>query len=168
MPVRPRDDRLVEQAIDLALRLPPDWPGPDVTHGRAGLALALLHFHAVMDDSRLLGAAGRCADSLLRSVERDDGVITWRTPSAFRSSFVGRAFHGFAHGTAGIATFLLAMATATGRERLSWRGVRRRLLDRAVLDPPGRPHRLGRGAGQAASPVATLVQRRFGYRVCSC
>jgi serine/threonine protein kinase len=110
------DDRLVEQAIELALRLPPDWPGPDVTHGRAGLGLALLHFHSVIDDSRLLGAAGRCADSLLRTVERNDGAITWRTPSAFRSSFAGRAFHGFAHGTAGIATFLLAMAKATGRE----------------------------------------------------
>jgi hypothetical protein len=110
------DDRLVDQAIDLALRLPPDWPGPDVTHGRAGLGLALLHLHSVIGDGRLLAAAGRCADSLLRSVDRHDGEVTWRTPAAFRSSFAGRAFYGFAHGTAGIATFLLAMATTAGRE----------------------------------------------------
>ena len=40
------DDRLVEQAVELALRLPTEWPGPDVTHGRAGLGLTLLHFYS--------------------------------------------------------------------------------------------------------------------------
>ena len=111
------DDRLVERAVDLALRLSPEWPGPDVTHGRAGLGLALLHLHRVSGDGRLLTAAARCADSLLRDVERNsNGVIAWRTSAGFRSSFAGRTFYGFAHGTAGIATFLLAMATASGRD----------------------------------------------------
>jgi lantibiotic modifying enzyme len=54
---------------------------------------------------------------LLANVEHiSTNMIGWRTPSAFRSSFSGRTFYGFAHGTAGIATFLLAMATVTGRD----------------------------------------------------
>jgi tRNA A-37 threonylcarbamoyl transferase component Bud32 len=111
------DDRLMEQAVELALRLPPDWPGPDITHGRAGLGLTLLHLYKLTGDSRLLTAAGRCAGSLLRDVEPiSTGRVGWRTPPGFRSSFAGRTFYGFAHGTAGIATFLLAMATTSGRE----------------------------------------------------
>ena len=111
------DDRLVGQAVELALRLPTDWPGPDVTHGRAGLGLTLLHLYELTGDTRLVAAAGRCADSLLRDVEHlSNSQIGWRTPPAFRSSFAGRTFYGFAHGTAGIGTFLLAMAKATARE----------------------------------------------------
>ncbi len=111
------DDQMVGTAVEMALRLPPEWPSPDVTHGRAGLGLTLLHLYRATGDSRLLAAAGRCADSLLRDVERiSDGSVAWRAPSGFPSSFAGRAFYGFAHGTAGIATFLLAMATATARD----------------------------------------------------
>ena len=144
------------------LRLQPDWPGPDITHGRAGLGLTLLHFHQVVGDGRLLAAAGRCADSLLGDVERNaSGTIGWRTPTGFRSSFSGRTFYGFAHGTAGIATFLLAMAQASGRE-----DCRRVVSDaadfaRRVLCPSRRPDRLGRRAGTASGPVAALVQRRI-------
>ena len=111
------DDHLIEQAVGLALRLPPDWPGPDITHGRAGLGLTLLHFYRRTGQDRFLTAAGRCADSLLRDVERiSNDLIGWRTPDGFRSSFAGRTFYGFAHGTAGIGTFLLEMAMASGRE----------------------------------------------------
>ena len=111
------ENRLAEQSVELALRLSPDWPGPDVTHGRAGLGMTLLHLHKLTGDSRLLAAAGRCADSLLRDVDPiSTGLIGWRTPPGFRSSFAGRTFYGFAHGTAGIATFLLAMAASSGRE----------------------------------------------------
>jgi serine/threonine protein kinase len=111
------DDRLRQHGADLALRLPTDWPGPDVTHGRAGLGLTLLHLNKLTGDDRFLAAAGRCADSLLSDVEPiSTGVIGWRTPPGFRSTFAGRTFYGFAHGTAGIATFLLAMAAARGRE----------------------------------------------------
>ncbi len=111
------DDRLVGQAVDLALRLPTDWPCPDVTHGRAGLGLTLLHLYELTGDTRLLAAAGRCADSLLRDVEHFSKTqIGWQTPSAFRSTFAGRTFYGFAHGTAGIGTFLLAMAKAGARQ----------------------------------------------------
>jgi len=113
------DDRLVEIAAELALRLPTEWPSPDVTHGRAGLGLALLHLYGVIGDTRLLAAAGHCADSLLANVEPiSNRVVGWRTPSGFGSTFAGRTFYGFAHGTAGIATFLLNMATVTGRDEL--------------------------------------------------
>jgi serine/threonine protein kinase len=111
------DDLLVHRAVGLALRLSPEWPGPDVTHGRAGLGMTLLHLHKLTGDDRLLAAAGRCADSLLRDAETSPtGLIAWRTPPEFRSNFAGRSFYGFAHGTAGIATFLLAMAEMSGRE----------------------------------------------------
>jgi hypothetical protein len=111
------DDQMVEIATEMALRLSPEWPSPDVTHGRAGLGLTLLHLHRATGDSRLLRAARQCADSLLGDVERNStGSVVWRAPAGFRSSFAGRAFYGFAHGTAGIATFLLAMATVTARD----------------------------------------------------
>lgn len=41
--------------------------------------------------------------------------ISWGTPAAFESRLAGGRYHGFAHGTAGVGYFLLAMALATGR-----------------------------------------------------
>ena len=160
------DDHLIEQAIGLALRLPPDWPGPDITHGRAGLGLTLLHFYKRTGQDRFLSAAGRCADSLLRDVERiSNDLIGWHTPDGFRSSFAGRTFYGFAHGTAGIGTFLLEMAMASGREDCHAIASAAASSLVEVLYPTARPDRLGRGAGQARRAVAALVQRSVRHRV---
>jgi serine/threonine protein kinase len=113
------DDELRAVATELALRLPTDWTGPDLTHGRAGLGLTLLHLAegAAPDDAAALrAAADRVADGLVRDVSRDpDGSVSWRTPAEARSSFAGRRFHGLAHGTAGIGLFLLEAGRVLGR-----------------------------------------------------
>jgi lantibiotic modifying enzyme len=59
------------------------------------------------------GGGGRRAG---RAAPHDgpDGLI-WATPAAFDSRLAGGRYHGFAHGTAGVACFLLAAAAATGR-----------------------------------------------------
>jgi serine/threonine protein kinase len=114
------DDGLRAVATELALGLPADWSGPDLTHGRAGLGLTLLHLAeraAPAEAEALRSAAARVADGLVRDVTRDaDGSVSWRTPRDARSSFAGRRFHGFAHGTAGIGLFLLEAGRVLGRE----------------------------------------------------
>ena len=160
------DDHLIEQAVGLALSLPPDWPGPDITHGRAGLGLTLLHFYRGTGQDRFLTAAGRCADSLLRDVERiSNDLIGWRTPDGFRSSFAGRTFYGFAHGTAGIGTFLLEMAMASGREDCH---AIASAAASSLVECCTRWHDLigwGEGPRHAGRAVAALVQRSVRHRV---
>jgi hypothetical protein len=111
------DEALRRVAVDSAMRQPVDWPNPDVTHGRAGLGLTLLQLWRRTGDDRLLAQAGRVADTLVRDAEIErDGSTTWRTPDGVASTFAGKRFHGFAHGTAGVAMFLLELGRATGRD----------------------------------------------------
>ena len=112
---------LVEQATALLLSLPVDHPGPDLTHGRAGLGLTLLHLFdqagPAPADRRheLLHRAHAVADTLVHDVVRDEHGVSWRTPPGTPSTFAGLRFHGFAHGTAGIGLFLLELAARTDR-----------------------------------------------------
>lgn len=108
-------DRLA-RAVEYALLLPTDWPGPDVTHGIAGLGLALVHLWQLTGDVRLRAAVDRVARQLAASVERDHTGVSWRTPRDVESTFAGARFQGFAHGTAGIGAFLDHAAAATGRD----------------------------------------------------
>lgn len=109
------DDRLAEQALTLADTLPVCSPNPDLTHGTAGLGLALLHLGNRTGDEAFVERAGRSADTLVTSVEEEPSGVSWATPAAFESRLAGGRYHGFAHGTAGVGHFLLAVALATGR-----------------------------------------------------
>jgi class IV lanthipeptide synthase len=112
------DERLVERAAVFALAQRHDWPSPDVTHGVAGLGLTLLHLWDRTGDAALLEHATRCADGLAERAEDGEHGVGWRVPRDFDSAFAGRRSHGFAHGSAGIAQFLLDVGRVTGREDL--------------------------------------------------
>ncbi len=110
------DDGLCTAAVDLGLGLPVAWPNPDVCHGLAGTGLALLHLWHATGDERFGDMAGRCADALLASAERTPGGVLWTIPETFPSALAGLVHYGFAHGVAGIGTFLLAAATGLERD----------------------------------------------------
>jgi hypothetical protein len=115
-----RDD-LLRRANELALALPVTVPNSDLTHGTAGLGLGQLHQWRRSGDDRFLARAVLAAQHLVRSAVRVDpaanpGVasLTWPVPDSAPGRLAGTTSYGFAHGNAGIATFLLYAAQATG------------------------------------------------------
>ncbi|MEU1075662.1 MULTISPECIES: class IV lanthionine synthetase LanL [unclassified Streptomyces] len=111
------DPRLAARATTLALALPVEWPNPDVCHGAAGSGLAQLHFWRATGDPRFLDRAVRAADGLLAAARRTSEGTFWPVPEDFASALAGAWHYGFAHGVAGVGTFLLLTAGATGEER---------------------------------------------------
>ncbi|MFF3404032.1 class IV lanthionine synthetase LanL [Streptomyces sp. NPDC002659] len=108
------DHALAERAIQLAKRLPTTGENPDIVHGLAGAGMAHLHLWQASADEELLERVHIYANSILEAAERQSGKIAWATPSG-QPGKVNRSL-GFAHGTAGIGSFLLAAAESTGRE----------------------------------------------------
>ncbi|GAA1020670.1 hypothetical protein Aple_054940 [Acrocarpospora pleiomorpha] len=106
------DQRLVDVATDLALRVPLSWPNPDVCHGTAGAGLAQLRFWEKTGNEEFLARTRTAADALLAAAEHRDGQILWPIPQDFNSSLAGVVHYGFAHGAAGIGAFLLAAGRA--------------------------------------------------------
>ena len=164
------DEARVERAVQHALALPADWPGPDVTHGVAGLGLTLVRLWQLTDDARLRDAVDGVARHLVDHVGRDAGLVSWRTPGSARSSFAGSSFYGFAHGTAGIATFLDHAAAVTGRsEYTKVADAAAHTLRRSALHADG-VARWGSGPSQpgpalphwcnGSSGIATFLARR--------
>ncbi|GAB3412906.1 class III lanthionine synthetase LanKC [Flindersiella endophytica] len=117
------DEQHRERAIDLAKRLPLDWPNPDVTHGVAGNGIANLYFWRETHDDEFRQRAHACATTLAEQAEqakqakqadqsgRQDGLLLWPIPQDFESRLAGTIDYGFAHGVAGIAAFLLSAGT---------------------------------------------------------
>ncbi|MGH8907357.1 MAG: class IV lanthionine synthetase LanL [Egibacteraceae bacterium] len=110
------DEGMTQRAIELAKRIPIAWPNPDVTHGVAGAGLAQLHLWQATGDTEFRQRVERCADHLIASVERQPAGVVWTVPVSFDSRFAGATYYGFAHGSAGIAWFLLAAGLATDRD----------------------------------------------------
>ncbi|WP_369148246.1 class IV lanthionine synthetase LanL [Streptomyces sp. R44] len=111
------DTALAERARALALGLPVHGPNPDVCHGVAGSGLTQLHFWRTTGDPRFLDRAAEAADGLLAAARRTPEGIFWPVPEDFGSALAGAWHYGFAHGVAGVGTFLLLAAEATGDER---------------------------------------------------
>ncbi|MEU8762618.1 class IV lanthionine synthetase LanL [Streptomyces sp. NPDC048659] len=111
------DAELAERATGLALALPVRWPNPDVCHGAAGSGLAQLHFWNATGDPRFLDRAAEAAEGLLAAGRRTPEGLFWPVPEDFGSALAGAWHYGFAHGVAGVGTFLLLAAEATGEER---------------------------------------------------
>lgn len=107
------DTAMADRAITLAERLPTRWPSPDVTHGLSGAGTAHLHLWRATADDSLLDSAFACADAVLDAADRADGDWTWPTSHDTDSVLAGAHTYGFAHGTAGVGTFLLAAAAAS-------------------------------------------------------
>ncbi|MBP2328418.1 hypothetical protein JOF56_008803 [Kibdelosporangium banguiense] len=111
------DEDLERTATDLAMQVPVRWPNPDVCHGVAGAGLAQLRFWEATGDEEFLARARAAADTLVAAARRrDDGTIRWPIPRDFESTMAGVSHYGFAHGIAGVGTFLLAMAILTAED----------------------------------------------------
>jgi lantibiotic modifying enzyme len=113
-----RDD-LLRRANELALSLPVLTENPDISHGTAGMGLGQLHQWLRTGDERFLARAVLGAEHLVRTVEDTDDGLLWRVPASARSRLAGTSSYGYAHGTAGIATFLLCVAAATDEEEFA-------------------------------------------------
>jgi hypothetical protein len=113
-----RDD-LFRRANELALSLPVLSENADLSHGTAGIGLAQLHQWLRTGDDRYLARAVLGAEHLVRTVERTDDGLIWRVPASARTRLAGTSSYGYAHGTAGIATFLLWAAAASAEEEFA-------------------------------------------------
>ncbi|SBT38836.1 class IV lanthionine synthetase LanL [Micromonospora auratinigra] len=111
------DHRLAQHARDLALRTPLRSPNPDVCHGVAGAGLTQLHFWRVTREPEFLTRAVIAADILTAGTDARAEQIVWPIPRDFASVLAGVTHYGFAHGTAGIGSFLLAVGQETGDGR---------------------------------------------------
>ncbi|MFF0478758.1 class IV lanthionine synthetase LanL [Streptomyces sp. NPDC004284] len=137
------DTATAGRALDLARRLPVRWPNPDVTHGLAGGGTALLHLWRRTGDPVLERRWKDCADGLALAAERFEdesgrGQVGWRVREVFPEARDRGTFHGFAHGTAGICSFLLAAAQsgADGPARTLAEAGGRALVAAALADGP--------------------------------
>ncbi len=109
------DDCLIEQAFALTDTLPVSADNPDLTQGTAGIGLTFLHLWLRTHDEKFAQWAGKAADELVASVSEKPSGISWGAPAGSEWRLAGERYHGFAHGTAGVGYFLLAMALATDR-----------------------------------------------------
>ena len=111
------DGGLAERSREQALALPVRWPNPDVCHGAAGAGLAQLYFWRTSGDHRFADRARDCAEGLVDAADEYGSGALWRIPADFDSKTAGLAQYGFAHGAAGIGTFLLAAGRALDEPR---------------------------------------------------
>jgi hypothetical protein len=115
-----RDD-LLRRASELALTIPVRHPNSDITHGTAGIGLGQLRHWLATGDDRFLARAVVAAEQVLRAARRgrsrrhDAGAdVTWPVPATAPTRLAGTVSYGYAHGNAGIATFLFTVAAAAG------------------------------------------------------
>jgi hypothetical protein len=109
------DEPMAARAIELARRVPVDWPNPDICHGAAGAGMAQLYLWKATGDEEFLSRATVAADCVLGAARERDGKQVWPIPQDFDSSLAGLVHYGFAHGVAGAGAFLLYAAMATAR-----------------------------------------------------
>jgi hypothetical protein len=110
----PRDD-LLRRAHEHALAVPVRMPNSDISHGTAGIGLGQLRQWLSSGDERFLARAVVAAEQVLRAAVRSEsGAVTWPVPADAPTRLAGTVSYGYAHGNAGIATFLFAVAAATG------------------------------------------------------
>lgn len=110
------DRRLKSRARELAGLLATQGPNPDVTTGLSGAGLAGLYLWQTAGDPGLLHRALECADSVLAAAVRSGADWLWPVPVALESGSgpVRYSCYGFAHGVAGVGTFLLSAAHVAG------------------------------------------------------
>lgn len=157
-----KDDALADRALAVARLLPTRWPVPDMCHGVAGAGTALLALsQGAVHDDRLIAGVSECADALLAAAQRENGRITWPVPADVDSTLAGISHYGFAHGIAGIGTFLLAAAAALGRRDCADAAVEAGQTLLAAAD------RSAPGARWQASTEGAPTRREFHYYWCS-
>ncbi|MFE2721654.1 class IV lanthionine synthetase LanL [Kitasatospora sp. NPDC059327] len=110
------DDGLATHAARLAREVPLRRPNPDVCHGTAGAGLTQLHFWRTTGDEEFRERAVAAAEHLLTTAAKGRSGVVWPVPADFDSELAGITHLGFAHGAAGVGTFLLLAGLATERE----------------------------------------------------
>ncbi|MGV9266208.1 class IV lanthionine synthetase LanL [Kitasatospora sp. NPDC003701] len=110
------DDGLAAHAARLAREVPVRWPNPDVCHGVAGAGLTQLHFWRATGEKEFRERATAAAEHLLSSAAKGRSGVVWPVPADFDSELAGISHLGFAHGVAGVGTFLLLAGLAAERE----------------------------------------------------
>jgi len=112
-----RDD-LLRRANELALAIPVRVPNSDITHGTAGIGLGQLRQWLATGDDRFLARAVVAAEQVLRAAVRAESAagtaVSWPVPVGAPTRLAGTVSYGYAHGNAGIAGFLYAVAAASG------------------------------------------------------
>ncbi|WP_344877417.1 class IV lanthionine synthetase LanL [Allokutzneria multivorans] len=133
------DSDMADEALGWAHRLPVRWPNLDLASGTAGAGLAMCGLTVASGDPGLLGRIEAIAEHLAHEARLDDRGLTWAPASTYAARSRGGAAHGLAHGTAGIATFLLSAAATLGRgDLLELAGLAgRTLAGAAVQDGSG-------------------------------
>ncbi|MGW2684842.1 class IV lanthionine synthetase LanL [Streptomyces sp. NPDC001414] len=108
------DRRLTDHALALALAPPEPTPSHDITHGTAGSGLAAAHLWHRTGDPRLARLVVDAADRLAAAAEPEPSGVSWPVPAEAVSEEAGKRYLGFAHGSAGIGSFLLTAASVSG------------------------------------------------------
>jgi len=106
-----------DRALALARQVPTDWHLPDVVHGLAGAGLAFAHLWRRGAGEEFRAKVAACADNLAKSAVETEHGLMWPFPVDADGGLAGRAPYGFAHGVAGIGTFLLTAGLVTGEDR---------------------------------------------------
>ncbi|MFI1916571.1 lanthionine synthetase LanC family protein [Nocardia sp. NPDC020380] len=101
-------DTFREAGCSLLDQVPGEWPNPDVAHGVAGAGFASLLLWSASGQPGFGERVRGCATHLMERAERRNGMLVWPIPDDFDSHLAGVIDYGYAHGTAGIADFLLA------------------------------------------------------------
>jgi serine/threonine protein kinase len=112
------DGEQADSALRLARDMPLRWPNPGVSHGASGAGLAQLHFWRVTGDADFLARAIEAAEGVRAAAMSSDVGVLWKVPADFESALAGATHLGYAHGVAGIGTFLLLAGQAADREDL--------------------------------------------------
>ncbi len=125
---------LLDQAVQLsafidAPRIAADQ-SLDIVSGSAGAIHALLALHRLTEDAAVLDRARACGHHLLeKAVRAGDGGLAW-------PSWPDRLLlAGYSHGTAGIASALLALGRATGSEKFTTAARAALQYERGLFDP---------------------------------
>jgi rhamnogalacturonyl hydrolase YesR len=80
--------------------------------------MAQLHFWQTVGDAKFADRALACAEDLVTTAVRRAEGIVWPIPASFDSALRGITHYGFAHGVAGVGTFLLSAGRILGRSDL--------------------------------------------------
>ena len=97
--------RAGQLAGELAAARTESW---DVTHGWAGIGMAQAAVLSLTGDEGCRGTLRQTLDRVLRCLTEVAGVPVWPRQ--------GRSFYGFAHGSAGVAYFLLTAGLLVGHD----------------------------------------------------
>ncbi len=99
-----------------------------VQSGAAGAIGALLSFYHCQPSTKALDVAVVCGDHLLASAQIMERGMAWSPPDSNSPPLTG-----FAHGAAGIAWSLLALANGTGKERYRVAGQQAIVYERTLF-----------------------------------